>query len=390
MKDNIVRSSEAIDDEGLYKTYCNFKLFQMDNCTDAVMLNIAAGVDSSKPVESAMMNYMNRYQNSGYFDLAKDTKRVVLGDTDGLKDRMSYARYWHGYQIPLRPLLVLIDWSKIRVLNFVIFAGLLFASIWLIRKKLSTAVAVIFCISLILINFPLVPLTMQFSTCFYLMFLGVIAILYCPKLTNSDAAIYSTFFAIGALTSFFDFLTTPQITLGFPMIIHMLLNKPNDKVKLVVVLSLVWTFGYGSIWASKWLVGSLLTGNNILADAMGSVGERSSNLYRGMEMTIPNIINFIWVNIKARSLEVLVYGAAAVIVVLGWIYSKVVKSIDIVKEYAYLLLIAMIVPVWFYFLRNHSIQHGWFTWRAIVLSIFSLLLFVYYTTDIKQLFKKTK
>ncbi|MCM0267086.1 hypothetical protein, partial [Bacteroides fragilis] len=41
-------------------------------------------------------------------------------------------------------------------------------------------------------------------------------------------------------------------------------------------------------------------------------------------------------------------------------------------------------------LRNHSIQHGWFTWRAGLLTIFSLLLFVYYTVDIKKLFKTSK
>lgn len=66
------------------------------------------------------------------------------------------------------------------------------------------------------------------------------------------------------------------------------------------------------------------------------------------------------------------------------------KSRQVFKKYSWLLLVMMIVPVWFLILRNHSIQHGWFTWRAGLLSLFSLLLFVYYTTDRKKLFKTDK
>ena len=107
-------------------------------------------------------------------------------------------------------------------------------------------------------------------------------------------------------------------------------------------------------------------------------------------MTIPNIISFIWTNIQTKHLTGLFYLGLAVLVVLAFVYIRIMKGKQSVKDYGWLLLVAMIVPVWFLALRNHSIQHGWFTWRAGLLSLFSLMLFIYYTTDIKKLFHKSK
>ena len=135
------------------------------------------------------------------------------------------------------------------------------------------------------------------------------------------------------------------------------------------------------------MMGYILTGNNILADAMQSAELRTSNSYKGMEMTIPNIIKFIWDTINAMGLTYLLYLCLAIIIAFIVLYCKVLKSKTVFKEYSWLLLVAMIVPVWFLVLRNHSIQHGWFTWRAGLLSIISVILFIVYTIDIKKLIR---
>ena len=48
-----------------------------------------------------------------------------------------------------------------------------------------------------------------------------------------------------------------------------------------------------------------------------------------------------------------------------------------------LLLCTLMTPVWFIVLRTHSIQHGWFTWRALGLTIFAGTAFLYYCCDIR-------
>ena len=280
--------------------------------------------------------------------------------------------------------------SQIRVINYILFSILISACTWLLYKKTTLGTAILFIISLLLINFSIVPYSMQFSTCFYISFISMLGIMLYPKLTNNLGKTLCTFFVIGGITSYLDFLTTPQLTLGLPLITYMLTQKVERSWKTVIILSAIWAAGYSLLWASKWLIAFLLTGNNILADAMQSAELRTSNLYKGMEMTIPNIIKYIWKNIESKHLTGIFYmGVTSIVIAIG-IYIKILKSKTIFKQYSYLLLIASIVPLWFIVMRNHSIQHGWFTWRAGLLTLFSLLLFVYYTTDIKKLFKTSK
>ena len=47
-------------------------------------------------------------------------------------------------------------------------------------------------------------------------------------------------------------------------------------------------------------------------------------------------------------------------------------------------LTAMMAPVWLAALRAHSIQHGWFTWRALAPTVFAGLAFVYYACSLKS------
>ena len=387
IRKNVIKSARVFQEEGLYRKLFNFKLFQMDNFTDCCMMNLAISGDDEKPVESAMMNY--NYKSKNFMELASDTEKIASGDTTNL-ERHSYGRYWQGYQTTLRPVLTMLDYTGIRALNYILFAALLTVCLYLLGKTISAKVALMFGISLIAINFPIIPLSLQFSTCFYIALTGMILVMKYPKLTQGTN-VYCTFFTLGAVTSFMDFLTTPQLTLGLPLIIYLLTRRGKEKDwKTVIILSVVWTMGYGLLWASKWMTGYLLTGNNILADAMQSAELRSSNLYKGMEMTIPNIISFIWDNIRAKHLTGLFWLALAALAALVFVYVRTLKDRRAFKEYSWLLLVAMIVPVWFLALRNHSIQHGWFTWRAGLLSLFSLMLFIYYTTDIKRLFHKSK
>lgn len=387
IKENVITSTHTLQEEGLYKKFFNFKLFQMDNFTDAYMLNLAISADSKHPVEAGMMNY--DYKSKNFMNLAYDTEKVAQGKTDNL-DKSSYGRYWQGYQVILRPLLTIFTYPQIRVLNYIIFTLLIISIVWLLAQRISTGTAVLFGSSLLLINFPIVPYSMQFSTCFYIAFISMILLMKCPTLTKSNANILCSFFIIGGITSYLDFLTTPQLTLGLPLIVYMLTKRPKNAWRTVIAICIAWALGYGLLWASKWMMGYLLTGNNILADAMQSAELRTSNQYKGMEMTIPNILNFIWVNIEAKGLLPLFCASIIGVLLCLGIYLKMLKSKQAFKEYSWLLLIAMIVPVWFLVLRNHSIQHGWFTWRAGLLSLFSLLLFIYYTTDKKKLFKTDK
>ena len=389
ISNHVIQSSKVLQDEGLYPKIFNFKLYQLDNFTDVLMLNLSLSVDSSNPVDAAMMNYYH-WEAVDIMNFAQQTEELALNHKERFEE-LTYTRYWHGYQIFLRPLLTVINYSQIRILNYILFTILLFFCIKLIYKKIGISVAILFVLSLLLINFPLVPLSMQFSTVFYIAFAAIIFILTKKHFLEKQENACYCFLIIGAVTSYLDLLTAPLITLGLPLIIYQLLIR-NDKMSLTTIkLSVMWGLGYALLWASKWFVAYLITGVNPFDEVIHQVGVRISNDYKGMEMTIPNICGFIWENFQSKNLTWLLYAGMALIIGFPILYyAFLLKDKKTFWEYAWLLLIIASVPAWYIILRNHSMQHGWFTWRALLVSLFAGLIFLYYTVDWKRIFYKGK
>jgi hypothetical protein len=383
LSDNVKNSAITIQEEGLYPKFFNFKLYQLDNYTDALMLNLAVSADSKKPLEAGMIN---KYYNSGNFwDLAKDTEMVADGNTSTFQTD-SYGRYWQGYLVLLRPALCIFDYSQIRILNYILMFTLLAFSALLISKKISKGVMVLFLVSFLLINFPIVPLSMQFSTVFYIALISIVYLLYQRERLNIQDRFLILFFTIGGCTSYLDFLTVPIITLGLPLTIYILSSNIAIKKSIVVIKgSLVWGLGYGLIWASKWIIGGAITGVDILGDAMEWEAVRTSNLYKGMEMTIPAIIEFVYQGLNEKHYLWALYLGFAILVLTLSIYPFLLKSKDSLIQNLYLLLIVSMVPTWYLLLKNHSMEHGWMTWRAIVVSIFAGILFIANTISLKRL-----
>jgi hypothetical protein len=385
----VVQSAKVLQKDGLYPKFLNFKFFQMDYFTDTYMLYLSLSADSSNPVESAMMNYYyssDDFEENIYTNFAHDLENLALNQSEHL-DKVSYARYWHGYQVFLRPILTVMNYSQIRIMNYILLSLLIIACTRLIYKKIGRSIAILFVLSLLLIYFPIVPLCMQYSTVFYIALVAIILVLTKREILEKKTNALCFFFIIGAVTSYLDFLTAPLITLGLPLIIYQLSVQDDKKYQTTIKLSALWGLGYALLWASKWGVACLLTGINPLADAMQAAAVRSSNLYRGMEMTVPKIFVFIWESAHEAQFAWLLYGVIAFLIGFPIIYfAFFLKNKTIFWEYGWLLLIAATVPVWFLFMRNHSIQHGWFTWRALLVTLFAGLIFLYYTID----WKKTK
>ncbi|MFB6341499.1 hypothetical protein ACE1ET_07240 [Saccharicrinis sp. FJH62] len=384
---NILKSTKIIQKEGLYPKILNFKLFQLDNFTDVMMLNIVASADSKEPLKAAMDNYYWRSDN--FMNLANDTEKIINNDKSGLS-MMSYGRYWQGYLIFLRPALLIFSYEQIRILHFILLFSLLSIASILIYKIISSKVAYVFLISLLFINFPIVPLSMQFSTVFYIAFTSIIILLLNRETFKQDDKFFILFFSIGSVTSFLDFLTAPLVTLGLPLTIYILSGEEKlKKIMTVIKASILWFVGYALTWSSKWIIGGLLTRTDIWSSAMESTAKRTSNDYRGMEMTITNIFKFIWKTIEEMNLTTYFWLGIITIILIFIVYSiLLVRNQKVIQKNLFLLLIAGMVPFWYLVLRNHSIQHGWFTWRALVVSVFALILFILNTTSIKN-FKLT-
>ncbi len=380
VRGNIVRSVPLLQQEGLYPEFFGFKLFQMDNYTDTVMLFEAASADETPPLTAMMTN--TAYNVDNFTTLPQDLAvyldaRASGTSAEGLTP-FSYARYWHGYLIWLRPLLLVFTYGQIRVVNYLLGGALLALLLWRIAARCGRRAAWWFGISQVLVSCFFVPRQLQFFTCFVLAYAACLWVLARPR---RPQALLLGLAAVGAATAFMDLLVTPILTLGLPMTVWLL--QPGDRAEArrglrgcgtVAGGSIVWGAGYGGAWALKWAIAPLVTGADVAGDALHQAQVRTAgDTWHGMTLSWGNIFRFVGQTLVSRGLVlplVLALGLGAVL------FCLCVRSRAALAAHLPLALTALMAPVWFAVLRTHSIQHGWFVWRGLAVTLFAGTAFV--------------
>lgn len=91
---------------------------------------------------------------------------------------VSYSRYWHGYLVVLKPLLAVMDYGKIRMLNLAAFLLIqVLLLIGFLKRKLWRGL-VAYTIALCSM-FPMaIPKSLQFSSMFYVGSIVILVLLY--------------------------------------------------------------------------------------------------------------------------------------------------------------------------------------------------------------------
>jgi len=366
VKDNILRSADIIDGEGLKHRIGGFFLFRLDNFTDALMLNIVAGTDSSRPVSSAMKSSFHLTDDRS--SVTEGTRRILSDRHEGLHC-IDYERYWHGYTATLRPLLTFTDYGGIRVINYICLTALILILGTLIYRRSGMQMLAAFVLSLIVFNFWIVPLSMQFSTTFYIAFAAAIILLLYGR---TDLHALYIFTATGCVTSYLDLLSTPLITLGLPLIIY-LADRDNSKAgncKDVIRYSAAWLAGYSFIWISKWLLAYLITGYDITDAVDAAVFRTSTAEFNNVDMSLYGLLMMLCSRPAALTALLLLLTAFT------WLNIHLFRrNCRGFRDNAWLLVIASMPIIWCLVLRNHSIVHCWFVWRIFIVSFMAYLLF---------------
>ncbi len=298
VRQHVYDSARTIQNEGLYPEYLGFKLFQMDNYTDTLMLFEAASADELPPLQAMMTN--TAYNVDNFETLADDLAWYIEKDwstgaqrTDApALEPFSYARYWHGYLIWLRPLLLLMPYTGVRIVQYIVLFSLLAVVLVQLRRRCGLRAAVWFAVSQLAVSVWFVPHQVQYFTCFMIAYAGCAWVLAKPR--RSDVLCLGLL-VLGTATAFCDLLVTPIITLGLPLTCWLL--EPQQRLRggvpqcaLAVGGSLCWGTGYALCWAGKWALAGAVTGNNVLADALHQAEVRTTaDTWHGMELTWRNI-----------------------------------------------------------------------------------------------------
>ena len=366
------RSLPIFENEGT--SFCwapEEKSARLDGFTDAIMLQTAVYVRDENPMKAAMRNDRMEF-SEGKLDPAGSLKQYVYGNRSGYV--VSYARYWHGYLLFLKPLLLFFSLSDIRMMNAA-FQLILAAGVLLLAfRKRGLRLALPMGLALLVLNPVSTALSMQFSSIYYLTLLGLLIMLLTESWDRSWG--YLVFLFLGIGTAFFDFLTYPACAVGTCLALQALMSRADGKTRLLKTVGsgAAWAFGYGGMWSGKWLAASLITGTNVLRDAMEQAQYRS-----GGEVTATEGgVNATFGAVLSRNLGILANPAAAILVLaltgmLVWLLVTKRCRFAVERSSLLSLAVAFAVPfVWYFLLRNHSLVHCWMTYRNLSAAVFAL------------------
>lgn len=368
MKANVQRSTEIYDYEGVYpQLMWGYKLSQLDNCTDATMLLAAAYMGEQSAVERAMQVYRTEYKEEHQVKSLTHYANDVVGETYTI----AYPRYWHGYLVILKPLLLFFDVADIRLMNMVLQLALLFYIFYLMLQKGQGRYVPAFLTMIFLLNPIAIALSFQFSTVYYLMLFSVIFVLKRDKLAEKEMLCF--FLIVGILTAYFDFLTYPLVALYVPMIFLVLREDSWKKaLRLVFWGSVMWGLGYGGMWCGKWVVGSLLLHKNLFEDVFSRAAHYESMDYgegkiSGLQVLLKNVMVLVKWPVLFGGLGLAGYYA-------GKLKKKLQSGQKLEFPVVFLLILIALIPFAWYFLSgSHSYIHYWYTYRELGITVFALL-----------------
>lgn len=403
LENNVRKSSETLVKEGERPTYdLKYKEESIFTFTDALMINTAYSVNHEQPIESfilAKKNYIpgqtkviyydsqpnlganEKYKNKRTGDIYQTKELYGLMHGENIEDSYEYARYWHGYLVILRPLLILFDYNAIRIVLFVFTLTCVGVMTYLLYKKINLKSAIVFIIGLLSINIWLVTKSINEILIFLVGFIAT-SILLLKKDKIKHIGVF--FFIVGSVSNFIDLLTSPIVTLGMTALTYFLLLQKEENMTTkrylieLLKIGIAWSLGYGITWGAKWVITQVFFHRPIITQVIDQIIFRSKSPIRNGVTVISgwSVIN--------KNLTSLSKTVVLSIITIATIYASgiiILKKEKInfkenVKKCIPYIAIFFFPIVWFIAVKQHSYTHAFFVHRILVISIISLLLVV--------------
>ena len=360
----------------------NIKGAEMDKFTDILILNTSMnkGKYAGESIFSKAFGN-SRYSNEGEDQLLSFQQTV---NDENLQNNQEYARYWHGIQTIIRPLLLFFNYEEICYIFIILTFILMAYAIYGISKNLNYIYGIAFLISMLIVCFFVAPFSIQYTGMFMAMLIMIILVNYLYK-TKKEYLYPYLFFIAGGCATFFDLLTVPVLTLGMPLVMVILLKtKEGTNIKDIIIemikLSFLWGIAYATLWASKWIIASIILHRNVITEALECILFRTN----GNEQYPATRLGAIRENLSYifNSVTILVYISIFVIWIIALIRKR--KNIKDMKSIIPLILVALYPYAWYFAFAGHSTIHAWFTYRSQAIAIFAILCAMIETIKIEK------
>lgn len=384
IKANVRESAEYLCEGELFGTLADgVESSKIDRYADSILLAIAYQYDAEHPLTSVM------WSSYYYTDYLNENVNLLHAVTREYEPNQQYLRYWHGSNAIVRPLLLFFNIQEIYVLNGVVLAVLVTGLLVMLLKNRAFVPAIGVAAGLVSTAVWYVPFSLEYTWTYLLMLLLSVVGL---KLALLDRwKLLGFFFMIGGmLTNYMDFLTTETLTLLVPLLFTLWVDRHRNTEKTYPRLfqsagkaALAWGFGYVGMWVMKWVMASVVLGENVMPYVSGHIEERlGGNIGVGLWRYITGaVIN------NVRCLFPFEYGVLGGIVgfallLLAAYIAYVYHKKHICKECVLLYVLVGLVPyIRYIVLHNHSYLHFFFTYRAQMATVLAAVLLLEELTD---------
>lgn len=383
---HVLESGEKMFREGVYPDILNTYNSELDNYTDALIINTTSYNGDEPLLEKVFSNY-------AYLVTGKNhVESLYYSHLDYKSDKSGYSRYWHGYVPFIKFLLLFTNLQGIRQLNSIL-QTLLFTAILILLAKRNPEYGLAYTVCWISLNPMALQMSIQFSSVYYIYSVASCLLLTIFKFIKNHISFPIFFMIIGIVTSWIDLLTYPIATLGIPIIILFILEDAEDLSKMFyqgILCSFAWGSGYAIMWTLKWILSSIVLGQDIITNAFQAMSFRISNGFGETTWTKWQVIkNNLW-HFHHKAYYILIT------ISLIFIFFRKKKRL-IAKNFLHTLRLCLLfllpaaMPfLWYFVLSNHSMIHHWFTFRSLAVSTFALLsMFVKLTEHGAELSNRT-
>lgn len=368
----MIKSEEEVENNA----FSRYIWANKETYTDTIMVqNAIERINGRNVYEHAMWMFHSDLEPEFWTPEASLKAYCARDDVDDMYLH-EYSRYWHGYLVYLKPLLLLFTWSQIVKLGAVFQLLLLLAVLVVSVKKKQASVGIAAIIGFLSMKPLLILASLTMAVCWCITLIALLYMLLRHDRLEEKNLYPEYFLLIGILTSYFDFLTYPVVTLGFPLCAYFLINRKctiKQSLLKVIGYSTCWGIGYAGMWACKWLIADITLHTGTIKDALWSILGRTEAI--GGRPRMNGGFYVISLNLQEYGLKF--YTAAAILLI---VLALVTIGFAIFKTSAKMVLLQVVpfviifcIPfVWIIVVQHHSALHARFTFRILAVAMLAV------------------
>lgn len=350
-----------------------------DNFTDCLMVqNAIEKVEGRTALEHAMYVYHHDLQDDTTWATEESLISFLRQGQDGMYLK-EYSKYWHGYLVYLKPLLMCMSWRHVEtfllILQIILLTVVIVTSF--LKKRFYLGGGVI--CALLFMKPVRIWLSLTLSTCWSIaLWATLLLLLFYDKIEKRNR-LEEFFLMIGIVTAYLDFLTYPIATLGVPLCIWLVQSLETrcgvrKKLGRFFWNCACWVTGYIGMWGMKWVVAEITCHSGTLRNAAWSVIYRTSPL-DGYESVFSGVSRT-WAAVMAQYDSVL-YGIGFGLIVLSAVVTAIcclirARNMEWGISMICLAVVALMPVAWLVLTQNHTVIHCTFTFRIMGVSVMAL------------------